>query len=184
LIMDRPEFKKWDKIYRKGKGEYFITEKIDGTNAQIVITEDGGFFTASRSRYITPDDDNYGFSIWAHDNKEELLKLGVGHHYGEWAGEGINKNNHKIEGKEFYLFNAMRWGEHNPNTPACCKVVPFIMRGTTIDTIDSAMELLLKNGSMVGNNGKPEGVVAYNTFIKRYQKATFESPNGKWESNE
>lgn len=47
----RPEFEAWPKIYRKDKGVY-------------VITEDGEIYAASRKRYITPDDDNYGFAKW------------------------------------------------------------------------------------------------------------------------
>mgnify|MGYP003350386674 CR=1 FL=1 len=37
------EFKAWDKIPRLENEKYFITEKIDGTNAQICIGEDGLF---------------------------------------------------------------------------------------------------------------------------------------------
>jgi hypothetical protein len=40
-----------------------ITEKIDGTNASIFISEDGSeFLVGSRTRWITPQDDNYGFA--------------------------------------------------------------------------------------------------------------------------
>ena len=80
---NRMEFEKFTKIARFSR-EVIVTEKIDGTNAQIVITEDGEFFTGSRNRFITPEDDNFGFSKWAHEHKEELMKLGVGKHYGEW----------------------------------------------------------------------------------------------------
>lgn len=175
-----PEFKKWEKIYRKGKGTFVITEKIDGTNAQIVITEDGSIYPASRSRYITLEDDNYGFAKWVEENKEDLLSLGEGHHYGEWAGEGIQKNPHNLKGKHLFLFNTNRWGEHNPNTPKCCEVVPIILTGDGFSTMDKAMEILLENGSFIGDCGEPEGVVGYSTFLKIYQKCTFKSPNGKW----
>ena len=80
------EFDKFTKIARFSR-EVIVTEKIDGTNAQIVITEDGEFFTGSRKRFITPEDDNFGFSKWAHEHKEELMQLGVGKHYGEWRSE-------------------------------------------------------------------------------------------------
>lgn len=177
----RPEFEPWPKIYRKGKGEFIVTEKIDGTNAQIVITEDGEVYAGSRKRYITPDDDNYGFAKWVEDNKDELLKLGEGRHYGEWAGEGIQKNPHNLSGKHFFLFNVVRWGNHNPNTPDCCKVVPIIMSGADMTILDEAMGYLREFGSMIGESGEPEGVVAYHTFTKRFLKITFKCPNGKWE---
>ena len=180
----RPEFEPWPKIYRKGKGKFIVTEKLDGTNAHIVITDNNEIYAASRKRYITPDDDNYGFAQWVEDNKDELLKLGEGRHYGEWAGEGIQKNPHNITGKQFFLFNVTRWGDHNPNTPDCCEVVPILMSGADMTIIDDAMRLLLENGSMVGDVGEPEGVVAYHTFTKRFIKATFKAPNGKWENTD
>lgn len=71
--IDFVEFPKMARLNR----ECIITEKIDGTNACIKITEDGQFLTGSRSRWITPDDDNFGFSKWAHDRKDDLMKLGV-----------------------------------------------------------------------------------------------------------
>lgn len=49
-----------------------ITEKIDGTNASVFIGEDGEFLTGSRTRWITPEDDNYGFAKWAQTHKDEL----------------------------------------------------------------------------------------------------------------
>ncbi len=55
------EFEGFGKIARLSR-ECVITEKIDGTNAQICITEDGQFLTGSRTRWITPEDDNFGFS--------------------------------------------------------------------------------------------------------------------------
>jgi hypothetical protein len=68
-----------------------ITEKIDGTNASILITDDGSDIAGvgSRTRWITPEDDNHGFAKWVKANHEELLKLGPGHHFGEWWGNGI-----------------------------------------------------------------------------------------------
>ena len=68
--------------------ECVISEKIDGINAQILITESGGIFAGSRTRWITPEDDNFGFAAWVEENKEELIKLGVGRHFGEFYGRG------------------------------------------------------------------------------------------------
>ena len=68
------DFIKFPKIFRVSR-PCVITEKIDGTNAQICITEEGEFLVGSRTRWITPEDDNYGFARWANENKEELLRL-------------------------------------------------------------------------------------------------------------
>ena len=64
-------FKKIPRLSR----DMVVTEKLDGTNASVHIMEDGEFITCSRNRIITPGDDNYGFSKWAHGHKEELMKL-------------------------------------------------------------------------------------------------------------
>ena len=58
------EFKSFQKIPRITNEQYIITEKIDGTNAVIAIGENGEFYTGSRNRWITPGDDNFGFSSW------------------------------------------------------------------------------------------------------------------------
>jgi hypothetical protein len=58
--------------------EVIISEKIDGTNAQILITNDGQMLVGSRTRWITPEQDNHGFARWAYEHKEELLQLGPG----------------------------------------------------------------------------------------------------------
>lgn len=90
-----------------------ITEKLDGTNASITITEDGQFLCGSRTRWITPEDDNYGFARWAHDHKDELMTLGPGTHFGEWWGHGIQRK-YDLEEKRFSLFNVARWRESRP----------------------------------------------------------------------
>ena len=58
------EFKAWPKIGRYNPFNVTITEKMDGTNACIIIED--GFIVGvqSRKRLITPDDDNFGFAQW------------------------------------------------------------------------------------------------------------------------
>ena len=107
-----------------------ITEKLDGTNAQIKIIKPevdvSNFqeFTAnvnghliwagSRNRWITPESDNYGFAGWVRRNAEELVKLGPGQHFGEWWGSGIQRAYGLKNGdKRFSLFNTIRWCMHN-----------------------------------------------------------------------
>lgn len=69
-----------------------MTEKIDGTNGQIVITPEGQVFAGSRNRYVEPGNDNYGFAQWVKSNEAALRDLlGPGRHYGEWWGAGIQR---------------------------------------------------------------------------------------------
>lgn len=152
------EFKAWPKITRiENKRAPIFTEKIDGTNACIVIGENGEFACQSRTRFITPDDDNFGFARWAYEHMDELRKLGPGHHYGEWWGQGIQRG-YDIKEKRFSLFNTRRWGEHNPSTPNCCHVVP-ILRAKSVEEV---VQFLRQNGSVAAPGwARPEGAVMY-----------------------
>lgn len=152
------EFKAWPKITRiENKRAPIFTEKIDGTNACIVITETGDFLCQSRTRFIVPGDDNFGFAKWAHENKDELMTMGEGHHYGEWWGLGIQRG-YGLQEKRFSLFNSRRWGAHNPNTPKCVGVVPIL----PVSSVEEAKQFLINNGSVAAPGFmRPEGAVMY-----------------------
>jgi len=47
------EFQEFPKIARLSR-DIIITEKIDGTNAQLLITEYGDLLVGSRTKWITP----------------------------------------------------------------------------------------------------------------------------------
>jgi hypothetical protein len=189
-----PEFSEFPKMARLSR-ECIITEKIDGTNAQIHITEDGGFYTGSRTRWITPENDNFGFSAWAHAHKEELMKLGPGRHFGEWWGSGIQRNYGLTNGeRRFSLFNVQRWCLRNQEPeliktndprivkyqeklPECVGLVPVLYRGE-FSTAFCGVELdkLRINGSQAAPGFmNPEGIVCFHTaanigFKKTIQK--------------
>jgi len=190
-----PEFREWPKIPRGQNENITITEKIDGSNAAIIIDErmnDEGvaeYFIAgvqSRKRLIYPnhvkaDADNFAFALWVEENTDDLLSLETGYHYGEWAGPGIQKNPHGLEKKEFFLFNTHRWNPDNPNKPDCCSVVPQLYHGLKLDdTVDQVMQDLALHHELNGTKG--EGVIVYYHKSKRYEKYTFETPDGKWSS--
>lgn len=160
------EFRAWPKIPRVENKKEFYTEKIDGTNACIIITEEGEFACQSRSKIITPEDDNFGFARWAYENKEELLKLGPGYHFGEWWGKSIQRGYNQTE-KHFSLFNTARWGTHNPNTPTCVSVVPLI----EANTAEEAKQKLIEHGSYAAPGFmNVEGIVIYEYQSKSYWK--------------
>jgi hypothetical protein len=159
--------------------EIIISEKIDGTNASIYIGEDGSFLTGSRTRWITPDDDNYGFSRWAHEHKEELMQLGPGHHFGEWWGQKIQRG-YGLKEKRFSLFNTSRWAE---NRPECCDVVPILYQGMMSESvINLAIEILEKQGSVAAPGfSDPEGIVIFHVSANSGFKKTIkhdEIPKG------
>lgn len=164
-----------------------ISEKIDGTNAQVLIAEDGSMRFGSRTRWITVDDDNYGFARWATENAEELRKLGPGRHFGEWWGAGIQRR-YDLQEKRFSLFNSARWYdlhqdgnyvyEHHERVaaPACCHVVPVLFDGIWIpECVSTAIERLRTFGSQAAPGFmKPEGIVLYHVAGNFGLKKTLE----------
>jgi hypothetical protein len=189
------EFVSFGKIPRLSK-ECIITEKLDGTNAQIYIAPffdleynlkfclyqnaDFVIYAGSRTRWITPTDDNAGFSKWVFDHAEELLQLGYGHHFGEWWGQKIGRT-YGLTERRFSLFNASRWSDDEVR-PSCCHVVPTLYSGDfCTNTIDRIMKMLEEFGSLASPGFmKPEGCIIYHTAAKQYFKKTFESLS-KWE---
>ncbi len=86
-----------------------------------------------------------------------LLSLGEGYHYGEWWGRGIQRG-YGLEEKRFSLFNSRRWGAHNPNTPACCHVVPVL----PASSVGEVVQFLQQNGSVAAPGWtRPEGAIMY-----------------------
>lgn len=140
--------------------EIIVTEKLDGTNAQVFVSDDLSVVRAgSRTRWITPEQDNFGFAAWVRDHEDELRNLGPGRHFGEWWGSGIQRTYGQTE-KHFSLFNVSRW---NDERPACCRVVPTLYRGM-FDTayIDEALDELARNGSKAAPGFmKPEGIIVF-----------------------
>jgi hypothetical protein len=176
------DFKSIGRFYR----EITVTEKCDGTNAQVYIEDDGQtMWVGSRTKWITPTDDNCGFAGWCSKNKEELLKLGAGHHFGEWAGKGVQKRyGNFLPEKRFYLFNAGRWVmSGQPKTekqfyaPSCCYVVPILYQGIFCEAaIQNALNGLRTNGSVIAPGCmKPEGLVVYHSAADTYFKITCEN---------
>jgi hypothetical protein len=158
-----------------------VTEKIDGTNAQIHISEDGKVTAGSRSRWITPEDDNFGFAKWVQENADELrVRLGVGSHFGEWWGSGIQRR-YDLKEKRFSLFNASRWTYDV--RPTCCHAVPVLYSGP-FDTaeVDRCLEELHANGSVAAPGFmQPEGVVVFHSASGTLFKKTLDKDDShKW----
>lgn len=150
--------------------EIIVTEKIDGTNAGIFIDDTGGIFAASRTRWITTGADNFGFAGWVERNREELLKLGPGMHWGEFWGAGIQRR-YGLSEKRFSLFNVQRWiytedsrfNDKQEIVPLCCHIVPLLFRGLfTTASVDWTLTTLTALGSKAAPGfDDPEGVVVF-----------------------
>lgn len=193
-MTDFVEFPKMARLSR----ECIVTEKIDGTNAQVFIVDTKllpinalpvttyvrghAVFAGSRNRWITPDDDNFGFARWVADNADELATLGPGRHFGEWWGSGIQRGYGLPKGeKRFSLFNVQRWhgsgetprefAKGDPRlppsvstlAPACCRVVPVLWIGNFNDFLaDPILAALGATGSAAAPGFmSPEGIVVF-----------------------
>lgn len=169
--MDEQIFQGFPKIARYSR-PVIVTEKIDGTNAQIFITEDLQVLAGSRTRWITPENDNFGFARWVREHEAELRALGPGRHFGEWWGQGIQRA-YGLKEKRFSLFNVERWGA---DRPACCRVVPELWRGEmAMLSVEAIMMTLAECGSAAAPGFmRPEGIVIYHTHGNLAFKKTFE----------
>lgn len=191
-------FEGFPKVPRYSR-ECIVTEKIDGTNAQIMIDHDGRFYPGSRTRWLSLDNDNHGFARWAFDHREELTRgLGPGRHFGEWWGQGIQRG-YGLKEKRFSLFNVIRWDVEmfrefklHPwelrrdkdrgqepvfkQPPQCCRVVPVIL---TCKFGDLEVNRILGSLSTYGSFASlgfmnPEGIVIYHTAGGYLFKKTLE----------
>lgn len=203
------EFQAFPKISRFNR-KVTVTEKLDGTNAAIIISQEPrdentvatvlddrlveiNIWVQSRSRFIKPADDNYGFAAWVLENASDLVDLGEGRHFGEWWGSGIQRR-YNVSEKRFSLFNTRRWrgksettvreytqylDGHAPVTvyptlvPDCCDVVPILFEGNMVnlDTENLLNWLRMKGSIAAPGFMRPEGIVIYHeasgTLFKR-----------------
>jgi hypothetical protein len=187
------EFEAWPstpRLYR----DMVITEKIDGTNAAVVIGEHGEFACQSRKRLITPKDDNYGFAAWAYERSDELtMFLGPGRHFGEWWGRGIQRG-YGLAERRFSLFNVARWDayvndEETGPWPDGLHVVPTLYRGQFSSLMVAMVKAALGDGGSAAAPGfmDPEGVIIWHEAARQKFKSTFDDfdsrPGGKtWQA--
>lgn len=133
------EFQRWGStphlFHDKG---IVITEKLDGTNAAIIIEPVPGddirivadddvanslavvrsihgvvlVGAQSRNKLLNLEDDNAGFARWVFENALDIANdLGIGRHFGEWWGNKIQRGYGFTDANEraFSLFNTAKW---------------------------------------------------------------------------
>jgi hypothetical protein len=243
------EFSAWPKtprLFPRPDKPVVITEKIDGTNAAIVIeAHDWGFtrdpwniaVTAfrdsaglyeldedrptwadtplskvvavvnlssqegsqtvvkqhwvgaqSRTRLITPGDDNHGFAQWVSENAATLVRdLGPGRHYGEWWGRGVNRN-YGLDHRRFSLFNTEKWTARRPFFQTDqLDVVPVIEpydwrdgQSTWTELARYAARELQQDGSRAAPGfSKPEGICVFHPHSRQVYKYTLDGDGHK-----
>jgi len=205
------EFRSWGKTPRLFR-DIVITEKIDGTNSAIIfedvtlmdvdlipsdelIVRGDSLYQVgaqSKNRLIYPGKttDHFDFAAWVKANREVLFDtLGVGHHFGEWWGKGIQGRYRGLNYRVFSLFNTKRHEGTFLRTrfndmDVMVERVPVLYEGEfSEEAIHTVAQELLKNGSVaVPFHPNPEGLVIYHTQSKQVYKFTFDNNDkGKWE---
>lgn len=220
------QFKSWGSTPRFHKGLH-ITEKIDGTNAGVcvqgvsktvfdghpdamrVFGEECDYLVRaqSRKRIITPGNDNFGFAAWVWENAASLANLlGHGYHYGEWYGEGIQKNPLAVKGRRWALFNTWHWGrkenldrlrmvdipglttvpvlhDEQRDGPADYMTIPAIINGLNAGGSRADGFMTLPNAHKMDFHVEgPEGIIVWQRETRqRYKILLREDDKHKWE---
>lgn len=203
-MSDFPSFGKIPRFNR----DIVVTEKIDGTNGLIAICDgdnceglpcdengeyhpkfelsdswrDPCLYAGSRNRWLTLENDNYGFAAWVKENNKELLKLGPGRHYGEWYGKGIARN-YGLQDRRFMLFNTARWSDPELR-PSVCEVSTVLYEGNLQNWWpESTLAALGAYGSRhVPGFMNPEGVIIFHKSANQLFKVTLQNdatPKGR-----
>lgn len=180
-------FESFPKLTRFSQ-DWTVTEKIDGSNAQIFISEEGEIKAGSRKRFLEPtkQGDNMGFAKWVYANAQALiLLLGPGRHFGEWWGQGIQRG-YDLKEKRFSLFNVSRWKEEEVNHIPGLHVVPSFAIGEYYDNPGAPFQVFLNklhDGGSLAAPGymNPEGIVMFHGRSNTGFKKTFDyDEKGKW----
>jgi hypothetical protein len=156
----------------------------------IYSNDEFALFAGSRTRWLTTEDDNYGFAKWCLKNAEDLMQLGVGRHFGEYWGQGCQRN-YGLKEKRLSLFNVSRWCLHgtapallktdDPRIekyqdvlPACVGLVPILYQGVfDMDEIWNCLHRLQYDGSVAAPGFMDaEGIVIWHSAANKGFKKT------------
>lgn len=184
-------FRKIPRLFRS----VVVSEKLDGMNGAVVVTEDGQVLSQGRKRFLTLEDDDHGFAAWVKEHEDELRELGPGVHYGEFWGHRINRG-YGLKEKRFSLFNVKKWDPESLTdeerrvtvpgfvgdkavmpVPACCHVVPVLSLHEEFctESIDTDLAYLREFGSQAAPGFmNPEGIVVLHEASGQRFKVTLE----------
>jgi hypothetical protein len=117
-----------------------------------------------------------------YDNAPELAKtLGVGRHYGEWWGKGIQGGYGLTDERRFSLFNVKRWGQYldwgqgHELVPQLYMVPVLAVETFSTEFARELVEELREHGSWASPGFmKPEGVVVFHTASQTPYKTFLE----------
>lgn len=113
------EFRKYQHIERFGTdevdgieiGHIFIFPKLDGSNGQVYLNNEGKLEAGSRNRVLSLEDDNQGFFNYILSNEEKYMAFFKEYPnlrlYGEWLVPHTLKTYRKEAWNRFYVFDVV-----------------------------------------------------------------------------
>ena len=90
------------------KGEYEVTEKLEGSSCTIILDTGGNFEVCSRNLSLKEDENNSFWKAALHYGiREKMLELNLQGLalQGELVGEGIQGNIYNIKGVDYYIYD-------------------------------------------------------------------------------
>lgn len=192
------EFRKYQHIMKLGTdevdgildGRVWLFYKIDGTNAQAFLKDDGTLGFGSRNREITTKDDNAGFALSV--TRDEKLRDGLlavlrAHPdyvvYGEWLVPHTLRSYANDAWRKFYVFDVQdeSTGEYlpYPEYSEMLKGVPGLRIIPPICEMDSPTPEQVKakladTGAFLCSSGLGEGIVVKNySYVNKYGRRTW-----------
>ena len=176
-----------DEVEAIERGTVHLFPKIDGTNASVWYDERGLHF-GSRSREITPDDDNQGFAAWASQSdalKEYFNRFGHHRLYGEWLVPHTLKGYREDAWRRFYVFDVtvgegddheyLPYDRYQPLVEQCGIDYVTLMAVCENATLDQFIRALDANTFLMQDGkGAGEGVVLKNySYRNKYGRVTW-----------
>lgn len=168
------------------QGTTYVFPKLDGTNAQVWLNEDGTIGAGSRNRTLSIHNDNAGFMNWA-ITQDNIFHFLMNHPtitlYGEWLVPHSLKTYRDDAWRKFYIFDAFDRDSETFLDYETMKVLldrydldylaPIaIIRNGTREHFERCLKnnvFLIKDGMGVG-----EGIVIKNYgWTNKYGRGTF-----------
>jgi hypothetical protein len=191
------EFKKYQHVERFGNtevrdieiGECLIFPKVDGTNAQVYLDDDGNIKAGSRNRELTLEKDNAGFYAHVLENKniKRYLKKHPTHRlYGEWLVPHSLRTYRDEAWRRFYIFDVCLDKEDGGVEYIPYNIYQPMLEEFNLDYIpplavvkngsyDQFIHYLDKNNFLIQDGkGNGEGIVIKNyNFINKFGRTTW-----------
>ncbi len=166
--------KPFPKIPRIENVTFEVTEKLDGTNGVVQVTDSLEVLVGSRNRWLDKHNDNHGFFNWVMEREDIFKGFGQGIYRGEFIGKGIQRTYGLLD-KHFYLFDLSleektSWAPDGSNI----HIVPYlgwISLFEIEDIINYTGEHLT---SEINRIYKSEGVMLYSRELDRYIKVIWD----------